>query len=317
MKYRQLVLILILLVLINACASTGDVYFRPLTKDRPHAILKFESENVGYVISIATPVVKPTSINGLLIDQKREYWKMHAFGEFLIPPGDTVVAVSYSSSDDSAEGIVRFSAKRNEIYEVKHTRRKGRVFFVVTNSNNHNITYTVQFEKKIPPYMCPDKKLASALFEASAEGDIKRVVVLLNDGAEPDCSGPRGFTSLMIAASRGHADVVKVLIDAGANVNATTGGGWTSLVFAADRGYESIVSILLGAGADINLSGPGDYTALMAASEHGHTSVVKLLLKNNAYTKSRHLNGKAALDFAREAGNKDIVNMLEKADLQR
>ena len=313
MKYRQLALTLILLLLLNACASTGDAYFRPQTKDKPHATLKFESKYVGYFFSITLPIVKPTSINGLLIDQKREYWKMQAFREFLIPPGDTTVSVYYSNPDGYGRGSVRFIANRDEVYEVGHTIKEGEIIFEVTDSKHQIVTSSTQFENKISSYMCPDKKLASSLFEASAEGDTKRVLALLHDGAEPDCVGPRGFTSLIIAASSGHANTVRVLIDAGANINAAT-GGWTSLIFASDRGHTKIVSILLDAGADINLSRPGDYTALMAASERGHADIVKLLLNKNAYTKAKHLNGMTALDFARKAGNKDIIDMLEKAN---
>ncbi len=315
MKYRQLVIFLIFLLLINACASTGDAYFKQQTKDKPHATLIFESKHVGFLFPVTIPVVKPTSINGLLIDQKREYWKVQAFREFLIPPGDTIISVYYSNPDVYGRGTVRFIANRDEVYEVGHTIKEGEIIFEVTDSQHQIVTSSEQFENKISSYMCPDKKLASSLFEASAEGDSKRVQDLLNNGAEPDCIGPRGFTSLIIAASNGHADIVRLLIGAEANINAAT-GGWTSLIFASDRGYKEIVSVLLDAGADINLSRPGGYTALMAASERGHADIVELLLEQGAYTKTKHLNGKTALDFAKEAGNKDIIDMLEKAKSQ-
>ena len=238
---------------------------------------------------------------------------MHAYEQFQIPPGDTLVHATYDNHDISAEAILRFVASPGEVYEIRHEQRKDKIFFLITDSGDNTVASFAQFRKKISRYLCPNKEMAAALFEASASGDIHQVLSLLDDRAEPDCAGPRGFTPLIIAAANGRGKVVRALIDAGATVNATTGGGWTALIFASDRGHTSIALMLIDAGANVNLCRPGDYTALMAASEHGYSDIVRLLLNSNAYTESRHINGKTALDFALAAGHKDIAAMLKNA----
>ncbi len=315
-KFWQAVFILLLSTQLNAYADTE--YFKEATADQPHATLKFESGKVGFLFPASIPRVIPLSINSMQINDTKQRWKIHAFGKFLIPPGDTIVFLSDAGRagyPTSTFGYVKFHAQLGETYDVTHTEESEKVIFNVTNSKNELVTF-IQVKERKYIYGGPERDKAEALYEAAAHDDTKKEQILLNDGVEPDWSGPRGNTALIVAALRGNINTVKILIKAGANVDATNSSGWTALNFAADRGHESIVAFLLKSGAHIDLRRPGEYSALMAAAEKGYIGVVKLLLQKGVYLKARHRNGKTALDFAREAGNQEIIDMLEEADRQ-
>jgi len=311
MKRHQTAFLLILSIFMSACASTNTSYFKQAIPDKPHAVLQFEmGEKVGLLLDVSVAEVIPFSINGMPVNSWEQDWKLHAYGEFLIPPGDTIISLRYHNYTD---GFVRFHAQQGEIYKVTHSINEEAVIFRVTNSNHQLVTSKLFKEKKYI-YAHPALDMASALFEAAADGNIEKVRSLLNDGAEPDWDGPRGFTSLIVAASRGHKEVVQLLIKAGANVNADA--SWTALTFAADRGNESMVKLLLDSGAYIDLSMPGGYSALMAAAEKSHVGIVRMLLQKGAYTNTRDRTGKTALDLAKTAGNQEIVDMLKEASVK-
>jgi ankyrin repeat protein len=311
MKAYRTFFVVITSILVNACASTGNSYFKQAAPEEPHAVLEFEmGEKIGFLFDVRVAKVIPKSINGIPVNSWEQDWKLHAYGKFLIPPGDTIVSLSYNDRDISAYENVRFDAQQGEVYKVTFSKEEKTTNFSVTDSS-HRIVTSVQSKRKKYFYDVPRVELASDLFEAAADGDIKKVRLLLNEGAEPNWNGPRNFTSLIIAASRGYIEIVQVLIEAGANVNA--GADWTALTFAADRGHEAIVRLLLDSGANIDFRMPGEYSALMAAAERGHVGIVKLLLRKGAYTNTRLRNGKTALELAKEAGNQEIVDMLVKS----
>lgn len=312
MKQYQITFILSLSVLISACASTSTSYFEQVMIDKPHALVQFEmSEKVGLLLDVRVANTIPSSINGMPINTWTEGWKLHAFGDFLIPVGDTIIFLSYSDRDTAGYGYVRFGALQGEVYKITHVINtdEDRIGFKVSDAKGKLVTLR-WFKEKKHIYASLDVAMASALFEASAAGNLEKVESLLLDGADPDWIGPRGFTSLIIAASNGYKKIVRTLIKAGANVNA--GADWTALTFAADRGYEGIVKLLLDSGAYIDFRMPNEYSALMAAAESGHVDIVKLLLKKGAYLYTRNRDGKTSLDLARDMGNKEIIYLLEK-----
>ncbi|KAE9391467.1 ankyrin, partial [Gymnopus androsaceus JB14] len=68
-----------------------------------------------------------------------------------------------------------------------------------------------------------------ALRQASQNGHVAIVKLLLDHEAYPDIPGFHKTSPLVIAAQRGHYDIVSLLLKNGANVNAQNKNGSTAL----------------------------------------------------------------------------------------
>jgi len=84
---------------------------------------------------------------------------------------------------------------------------------------------------------------------------------------------------LFDASIEGQLDIVKLLIKAGADINAKNEYGDTPLIVASRYNQMDIVKLLIKAGADINIKNKGGNTALMIAFRYGYEDIVDLLLK--------------------------------------
>src|SRR5690242_5601993 len=87
---------------------------------------------------------------------------------------------------------------------------------------------------------------------AAEMGHVEIAKLLLDNGADVNAVGIRGFTPLHSAAWSGRTDVAKVLIAHGANVNAGDENGETPLVWASGAGHTNTIILLLDSGADVN-----------------------------------------------------------------
>ena len=116
-----------------------------------------------------------------------------------------------------------------------------------------------------------------ALIIASRDGDIDRVAMLLENGADVNAKTDTGTTALFNAILYRRTEVVRILLENGADVHVKTMYGSTTLDMAIWYGDIEIVSMLLENGADVNAKGKYGSTALIKASENGHTEIVKLL----------------------------------------
>ena len=63
----------------------------------------------------------------------------------------------------------------------------------------------------------------------------------------------RGFTPLHEASGEGHVSVVFLLLAMGAYLKARSREGWTALMSACYNGHKDVVKVLIAAGLDINL----------------------------------------------------------------
>ena len=82
------------------------------------------------------------------------------------------------------------------------------------------------------------------LMHAAFEGDLDRVIRLLDEGSDPNARDAGGDTALMFAAMRGHFLIVKVLLAHGADPLARARNGWTALRFAQTRWHYEVASLL-------------------------------------------------------------------------
>ena len=75
-----------------------------------------------------------------------------------------------------------------------------------------------------------------------------------------------GYTPLHLAAARNNKNIIPILLEAGADINCTNQRGDTPLHRAAAWGNKNIIPILLEAGADINCRNQDGYTPLVRSS---------------------------------------------------
>ncbi len=90
------------------------------------------------------------------------------------------------------------------------------------------------------------------IWEASALGDLPRVLAILQDDADllerPDAWEMR---PLHWAAHCGHTELVGALLDRGAAVNAPA-DSWTPLHLAVELGHDATAAVLIARGADLH-----------------------------------------------------------------
>ena len=79
--------------------------------------------------------------------------------------------------------------------------------------------------------------------QASWNGHIEVVKLLLERGAKVDFEEGEGFTALLIATMRGHSDLVKILLEAGAD-RSYKGPEGTALEVARAKKFDEIVTLL-------------------------------------------------------------------------
>ena len=119
-----------------------------------------------------------------------------------------------------------------------------------------------------------------------------------------------GYTALIDASKNGDLEKVKLLIENGADIEAKDNNGDTALILASYYRYLEIIQYLVEKGANINATNDNGWTSLMYASKYGELETIKYLLENGADVNIKNKNGNAALDLAKI---EDIKEVLRKA----
>jgi len=160
-----------------------------------------------------------------------------------------------------------------------------------------------------------NKQLVNEMFDAIEDGDVEKVMILLNSDVDNlNMMTPFG-TWLHIAASGGQLEIVKKLIDLGADINKRGGtfdGG--AINSAASEGHIEIVKYLLSSGAELDVSEP-TRNPLFGAIMSGNIDIVKVLIDNGIDTKIKY-TGKNMINmdayaFAVERGQLEIAKLLK------
>lgn len=142
-------------------------------------------------------------------------------------------------------------------------------------------------------------------------GDLAKVRLLVQHGANVDARSQLGRTPLLVASTyAGNAEVVQLLLAAGASANDRDQFGETALTSASKRGDAKLVEILIAAGADVATSGGGfmPRPPLAWAAEEGNVATIATLLKHGADKDAKGLN--AALFNASVRGPTEAVSLL-------
>lgn len=127
------------------------------------------------------------------------------------------------------------------------------------------------------------------LHDASAQGHVAMVELLLRLGSDPNVETSGGHTPLYCAANEcgvnGGGDIVRALVRAGAHVDARSDSKkCTALHMAARRGHTEIAQALLECGADINVRDRAGDTPLRRAKNCRKSGVASLLVSHTADT---------------------------------
>ena len=124
-----------------------------------------------------------------------------------------------------------------------------------------------------------------------AEGDIKRVKLLIKSGANVNSKNQFGRTPVQAAAARGNSEVLKFLINSGGKVDVRDDLGTVPL-------YEAIIGNSLSL-ADIGTPGP-------------RLKNIQVLI-NAGSDVNAVCHDETLLEFAIRLGNKKVIKMLKDA----
>ncbi|KAL7489902.1 hypothetical protein ACHAW6_015639 [Cyclotella cf. meneghiniana] len=139
-------------------------------------------------------------------------------------------------------------------------------------------------------------------------GQVEVIMALLAKGADVDARDKNESTPLHSAC--GHVEAVKVLLANGANVGARNYDGLTPLHHACDIGHIEVVTELLAKGADVDARDKNEYTPLHEACRSGHVAVVEALLAKGAGIDARDKNEDTPLQEACSSGHVEVVKSL-------
>ena len=130
----------------------------------------------------------------------------------------------------------------------------GAVIFPILNNMDAFVGSADTVQKtEHSPVIIPEYKAPDDLGSAARKGDLKKIKMLLDEGADLNGKYDKGFTPLHWAATMNQVDAIKFLIDEGANLNSRDGHQSTPLLLAAFFGNTESVESLLQGGADPNL----------------------------------------------------------------
>lgn len=160
--------------------------------------------------------------------------------------------------------------------------------------------------------MDPDftgSRIGSGLMIAAWQGNIELMRLFLARGANIDKLNAHGESALALAAWRGQAQAVRWLLERGAKVNAPD-HQWSALHYAVFAGQEALTDELLARGADVNALTSNGSSALMMAAREGHEQLARKLLEKGADRSVRNDWGDGVLEWAMRHNRLTIARMV-------
>jgi ankyrin repeat protein len=133
------------------------------------------------------------------------------------------------------------------------------------------------------------RERCDSLLEAARKGDLKKVLTLLEKGADVNCRGDHQYTPLLVAARYGRIDIAQALCERGADVNAAADvdfreeeWGYTPLIWAASNCHFDMAELLINKGAAVGQKGRGGDLPLIIAARRGCLPLVEMLISKGA-----------------------------------
>lgn len=148
------------------------------------------------------------------------------------------------------------------------------------------------------------------MIESVLRGNQQALMLLLNQGADPNAMARGGMTALMFAAESGDTLMVQVLVLNGANLEATISEGTTPLMVAVLNSHFRVAHFLLQKGANPNHLDDYKGSALIYAAALNNYEIADLLLFYGASDTIRDKDGNTALMTAVYFGNLECADVL-------
>ncbi|XP_061095927.1 cyclin-dependent kinase 4 inhibitor C [Conger conger] len=143
-----------------------------------------------------------------------------------------------------------------------------------------------------------DPSGANRLTSASARGELTRLQVILQNGADVNERNVFGRTALQVM-KLGNPAIAEALLQANADPNVRDPlGGLTVLHDAARDGYADTLQMLVNHGADVNIQDNDGNLPLHLAAREGNSDVVRFLIQRTTEPMQQNLGGKTAYDLA-------------------
>ena len=143
------------------------------------------------------------------------------------------------------------------------------------------------------------------LIDASAEGHIKIIKLLIERGADVNITTTNRGTALMAASLYRHLDVVRLLLDNGADVNSKNNEEGDSVL--SHTLSPEVAELLIDRGADVNARNKEGITPLMGSTSAigHHKKIIELLLDKGADVNARDNSGMSALMWGAYLGEQE------------
>ena len=156
----------------------------------------------------------------------------------------------------------------------------------------------------------------NALHYAWGSGQRREMLaLLLNHGADPNIrlEGNKGLP-FEVACAEGDFETAMLLLRHGASVQTKDSDGWTPLMLAVGNATSRVlVKELLSHGADPNSADNEGWSVLMNASKYGDSGVIEMLLKSGANPNARDKDGASPLSVAKQFGQQNVITLLKAA----
>lgn len=150
----------------------------------------------------------------------------------------------------------------------------------------------------------------TALHAAAISGSLIVLHILVQGGASINVMDSSLKTPLMYAAENNHVSLVKYLLKINADLKARAHDGMTVLHYAAKAGHNDVIKVLLDTGdIDVNIQDDGGWTPIIWASEHKLVSTVKFLIDQGAQPTLKDKEENTSLHWAAYSGSVDICEM--------
>lgn len=135
------------------------------------------------------------------------------------------------------------------------------------------------------------------LIQAIEEGNLAKVITLLEGGADPNIKNERGISPLMVSAKVGDWNLVNILLEYGASKTARDEKNSTVLHYAVHSGdFYCVLGLICQ--ETINAQSHEGITPLMLAVMNKHVDIVSLLLQWHVKLNEKDSFGRTALIHA-------------------
>ncbi len=152
----------------------------------------------------------------------------------------------------------------------------------------------------------PDFELAVAV----ADGAVKKIRVLVSDGADVNAEGNDGESHLMVAIDFKQPESIATLLELGADPNFQYSRRKSVMNWATNQSSVEVLKMLLDSGGDPDTGSDRRSALIVSAAMNGSFPKVKMLIEAGADLNGRGLNEDTALMAAARSRRFDIVYFL-------